>query len=52
VVIPLAGPGPSSREADLGTLLRRVLGGEGYPGFPEVSRSSSGPGALENGSTA
>ncbi len=52
VVIPLAGPGPSSREADLGTLLRRVLGGEGYPGFPEVSCSSSGPGALENGPTA
>lgn len=32
VVIPLAGPGPSSPEADLDLLLRQVLGGDGNAG--------------------
>ncbi len=52
VVIPLAGPGPSSREADLDLLLRQVLGGDGDPGFPEGSWRSSDPAVWEDGSRA
>jgi len=52
VVIPLAGPGPSSREAGLDLLLRQVLGVDGNPGFLEGSERPSDTGMAAGGSLA